>query len=509
MKNKFPPISQVKDIYWVAHFLFLSAIYIIIFLNNKIQVKDTISVINYNCSFILLFLTYLIINYLFIKAINEKVIQSDKSLYQCLYSLFLVLFALSFFYFYNYDIYYVIYVIPIVLIALTCGTKLGVFSACIIAVNVLWLGKNLNNQDIALAICLIVLAWLVGQISHILFQHALQLAKERKYLADLIETFSEGIIISNSQREIILANNQVEQIFEVPKSQIVGKGESLLWANSSIPYHQWSPNFLNMEVEIGPKNYLISRYNIMSTDEPEKNNFVTVINDITELHQQREKLQRMATLSAVGELAAGAAHEIRNPLTTVKGFLQLLKEKWPDHSFAGLCDIANEELDRINSIVTVMLQVARPEFGEKQELNLNQIIYDVWELYTYSGVKKGIVYIKDLQEIPPIMGIDKQLKQVLLNLLQNAERACTKGDTISIKTYADDKYVYLDVNDTGRGIKPEHMDKILHPFFTTDPTGTGMGLAICNRIVTDHQGFIKVKSQLGLGTNFSLAFKRA
>ncbi|WP_207650072.1 two-component system sensor histidine kinase NtrB [Desulforamulus ferrireducens] len=349
----------------------------------------------------------------------------------------------------------------------------------------------------------------MGQISHILFQHALQLAKERKYLADLIETFSEGIIISNSQREIILANNQVEQIFEVPKSQIVGKGESLLWANSSIPYHQWSPNFLNMEVEIGPKNYLISRYNIMSTDEPEKNNFVTVINDITELHQQREKLQRMATLSAVGELAAGAAHEIRNPLTTVKGFLQLLKEKWPDHSFAGLCDIANEELDRINSIVTVMLQVARPEFGEKQELNLNQIIYDVWELYTYSGVKKGIVYIKDLQEIPPIMGIDKQLKQVLLNLLQNAERACTKGDTISIKTYADDKYVYLDVNDTGRGIKPEHMDKILHPFFTTDPTGTGMGLAICNRIVTDHQGFIKVKSQLGLGTNFSLAFKRA
>ena len=154
-----------------------------------------------------------------------------------------------------------------------------------------------------------------------------------------------------------------------------------------------------------------------------------------------------------------------------------------------------------------MLQVSRPEVGEKKELSLNEIIRDVWELYTYSGINKGIIYTKDLQEIPCIMGMDKQIKQVLLNLLQNAERACVKGDSVSIRTYADDKYVYLDVNDTGRGIKPEDLEKILHPFFTTDPAGTGMGLAICNRIVLDHNGVIKVTSKLGIGTNFSLLFK--
>ncbi|SHK44162.1 two-component system sensor histidine kinase NtrB [Desulforamulus aeronauticus] len=507
MNNKFPPVAQVKDIYWVAHFLFLSAIYMMGLVNSELQVWNISSLLDYNRTYIFVFPSFLIINFLFLKAINEKINKPNKKLYQGLYSIFLVLFTVSFFYNGDKDTYYGIYAIPVVLVSLTCGTNLGLISAVLIDVNILWRDKHLVHNDIALALCLILLAWLVGQISQIIFKHALQLARERKFLADLIETFSEGIIISNATGEIILSNRQVEHIFKVAESDLAGKGESLLWAHSSVPYHHWPPNFLNMEAEIGNKNYLISRFTITDDDVAGKNCFVTVINDITQLQQQRDKLQRMATLSAVGELAAGAAHEIRNPLTTVKGFLQLFREKWSDHSFSGLCELAYEELERINSIVGIMLQVSRPEMGERKEFNLNEIIGDVWELYTYSGSNKGIIYTKELQEIPCIIGIDKQIKQVLLNLLQNAERACTKGDTISIQTCADDKYVYLNINDTGRGIKPEDLEKVLHPFFTTDPAGTGMGLAICNRIVLDHNGVIRVTSELGVGTNISLQFK--
>ena len=507
MNNKFPAVAQVKDIYWVAHFLFLSGFFITSFVNKEYKVFDISSLISYNLIYLFIAPTFLIINFLFLKAIEEKINEPSKKLYQCLYSLFLVLFAVSFFYICEKGIYNGIYAIPVVLVALTCGTNLGIISAVLIGVNFILWEKHSVHHDIALILCLILLAWLVGQISQIIFQHALQLERERKFLADLIETFSEGIIISNAAGEIILSNKQVEHIFKLAESDLAGKGESLLLAQSSVPYHHWPPNFLNMEAEIGNKNYLISRFTIADDDVAGKYCFVTVINDITQLQQQRDKLQRMATLSAVGELAAGAAHEIRNPLTTVKGFLQLFKEKWPDHNFSGLCELAYEELERINSIVGIMLQVSRPEMGERKEFNLNEIIGDVWELYTYSGSNKGIIYTKELQEIPCIIGIDKQIKQVLLNLLQNAERACTKGDTISIQTCADDKYVYLNINDTGRGIKPEDLEKVLHPFFTTDPAGTGMGLAICNRIVLDHNGVIRVTSELGVGTNISLQFK--
>lgn len=264
---------------------------------------------------------------------------------------------------------------------------------------------------------------------------------------------------------------------------------------------------MNMETQIDDRTFLINRFTLKGP-EVKENCFVTVINDITELQQQKNKMQRLATLSAVGELAAGAAHEIRNPLTTVRGFIQLIQAKWPDPKLADLSRLSLEELDRVNGIVTSMLQLARPEQAESKLLNINDIVNETWDLYTYSGMRKGIQYEKHLDEtVRPFAGSDKQIKQVLLNIMQNAERACNRGDTISVRTYGDDKHTCIDISDTGRGISPEHIEKILHPFFTTDPAGTGLGLAICDRIISDHNGTIKVTSELGVGTTFTLAFQ--
>lgn len=505
MIEKITPIGRLKEIYWISHFLFFSIILILGSLTKEIYLKDIYTSFSFNLIMLGSFLSYLIVNYLFLKAIEEK-FYSDKYLYRTAYTTLLTALAITVTTFSNEEIHKLIYVVPVVLISLTSGSILGLLSSAFFGYAIFWRHKSIETDDITVILCLALLAWIVGQISHINFRYALQLENEKKFLNDLIETFSEGITICNSLGYVLLCNKQIEQIFKLKKDEIIGKNETLLWEQCSIPYHKWMPNFMNMEAKIGDKTFLINRFTLTGPEEQE-NCFVTVINDITELQQQKNKMQRLATLSAVGELAAGAAHEIRNPLTTVRGFIQLMQAKWPDPKLADLSQLSLEELDRVNGIVTSMLQLARPEQSENKLLDINEIVNETWDLYTYSGMCKGIHYEKHLDEqVRPFKGSDKQIKQVLLNIMQNAERACRKDDTISIRTYGDEKHTCIDIKDTGRGISPEHMEKILHPFFTTDPAGTGLGLAICNRIVSDHNGTLKVTSELGVGTIFTIVF---
>lgn len=505
MIKKITPIGRLKEIYWISHFLFFSIILILGSLTREIYLKDIYTSFSFNLIMLGSFLSFLIVNYLFLKAIEEK-FYSDKYLYRTIYATLLTALAITITTFGNEDIHKLIYVIPVVLISLTSGSILGLISSAFFGYRIVSHHSTIKTDDLTVILCLALLAWIVGQISHINFRYALQLENEKNFLKDLIDTFSEGITISNSLGNVLLCNKEIQKIFKIGKSELIEKNETLLWEQCSIPYHKWKPNFINMEAQIEDKTFLICRFTLTGLDE-QKNCFVTVINDITELQQQKNKMQRLATLSAVGELAAGAAHEIRNPLTTVRGFIQLMQAKWPDPKLADLSQLSLEELDRVNGIVTSMLQLARPEQSESKLLNFNEIVNETWDLYTYSGMCKGIHYEKHLDEnLKPFRGSDKQIKQVLLNIMQNAEKACSKDDTISIRTYGGDKHICIDIKDTGRGISPEHMEKILHPFFTSDPAGTGLGLAICNRIISDHNGTLKVSSEIGVGTIFTIVF---
>ncbi|MCL5780828.1 MAG: ATP-binding protein [Firmicutes bacterium] len=507
MVNKSTPIGQVKDIYWVVHFIFFTLIIVLGSVNRRFQDIDINTILNLNIFLFVVFVNFFIVNYLYLKATKERFSGGSTNLYQSLYTIVLTLSGLIFSVICGTEAHNIIYVIPVVLVSLTCGSICGLISATIFSAGIVWQSESLLGNDITIMICLLLLGWLVGQISQVNFQYALQLEKKKIFLSDLIETFTGGIVISNSSGEILLCNKTMEEVFAFKKNEVMGKGESLLWQNCSVPFHKWMPNFINMELEIGEKSYLCSRFTLADPEQG-SNCFVTVVNDITEIQQHKAHLQRFATLSAVGELAAGAAHEIRNPLTTVRGFMQLLREKWPDHRLSGLCELATEELDRINVIVDNMLQLAKKENIEWKVFDINEIISEIWELYTCSGSAKGISYFKNLEKgISPVSGNCQQIKQVLLNLIQNAEKACSKKDTISIKTYQHNGQVCIEISDTGRGISPEHIDKVFHPFYTTDPSGTGMGLAICNRIISDHNGSIKIKSRPGVGSTFTIYLK--
>jgi len=227
--------------------------------------------------------------------------------------------------------------------------------------------------------------------------------------------------------------------------------------------------------------------------------------DITEQKRQRERLMMTDRLASLGELAAGTAHELNNPLTSIIGFSQLLMEKETPDDIREDLKLINNEAQRAVKVTRDLLTFARKHAPVKQHNQINNIIEDVLELRAYLQKTNGIEVERQLNpDLPEIMVDYFQMQQVLLNIIINAEyfmtQAHNKG-TLTITTKKQNSSVVISIADDGPGILPENLKRIFDPFFTTKEagSGTGLGLSICHGIVTEHGGQIYVKSQLGKG----------
>ena len=227
--------------------------------------------------------------------------------------------------------------------------------------------------------------------------------------------------------------------------------------------------------------------------------------DITEQKRQRERLMKTDRLASLGELAAGTAHELNNPLTSIIGFSQLLMEKETPDDIREDLKLINNEAQRAVKVTRDLLTFARKHAPVKQHNQINSIIEDVLELRAYLQKTNGIEVERQLDpDLPEIMVDYFQMQQVLLNIIINAEyfmtQAHNKG-TLTITTKKQNSSVVISIADDGPGILPENLRRIFDPFFTTKEagSGTGLGLSICHGIVTEHGGQIYVKSQLGKG----------
>ncbi|MTI80310.1 MAG: PAS domain-containing protein [Firmicutes bacterium] len=507
MENRSLQLNKIIDTYWVTHFAFFVIVGVIIVLNEGAYNKY------YNLDFYFLWIgilfSFLIINLLYYKAIKEKIVNKPKLFFQTLYIIAVILCAVLFTTSFNFDYAtgQFIFLFFVILVSLTCRIQLGLISAFALGSINLMVYLSSSNFIILHTVFYILIAWVVGKVSQTNFEYALEIQKQKILLDNVIDSFIEGIIITNSEGIVIICNKQVESMFNNNKTQLIGKEEKRLWPEYAGLDNITDNSFLNKEVDINNGSYLISRFKI-NIEEDVDEYYVTVINDITETQRQKKQLENLKMLSAIGEMASGVAHEIKNPLTTVKGFIQLMQGNIKDAKSKDMFGLILEELDRINVIIHSMLQVSKQDSGEFRAVNINKIIERTWDLYTYKGLSKGIKYEKKLyRDIPEIRGNSKQLQQVILNLLQNAERACGTGDKILIKTYSEEDQVCIDISDTGKGIPPEKVDKIMLPFYTDSSNGTGLGLAICNKIVSEHNGVILVSSELGVGTTITLKFK--
>ncbi|MET3290309.1 UNVERIFIED_CONTAM: diguanylate cyclase (GGDEF)-like protein [Brevibacillus sp. OAP136] len=224
--------------------------------------------------------------------------------------------------------------------------------------------------------------------------------------------------------------------------------------------------------------------------------------------KREENMLRAEKLRVVGELAAGMAHEIRNPMTTVKGFLQISKEN--SYNIEPYYELLMMEVSRVSELTSELLQFSKPHAGDVRVIHLQESIQRAVSLAEaeanyYSHL---ICYEPESEELYVRMDRDK-LVQVLLNLLKNAFDAMPEPGTVTITSSRSDEWCTIEVMDTGTGMSEQELQQIFNPFFTTKETGTGLGLSICHKIMNDHGGSIEVQSREQHGTVFRMTLPLA
>ncbi len=230
-----------------------------------------------------------------------------------------------------------------------------------------------------------------------------------------------------------------------------------------------------------------------------------------ELMEMEEHVKRVEKMAAAGELGAGLAHEIKNPLASLAGSIQILREEITyDSKHDRLMKIVLREADRLSSLVNNFLLFAKPPAGKIEPIELEKALSEIIELFEKGESCSSRITIKKIT-IPNIwIGMDtEQFRQILWNLLLNSAEAIHGVGNIEIKMYPlKNKYVGIDISDDGCGMTRETMASIFDPFFTTKPSGTGLGLSIVHRILESYDNWLNVESEVNKGTTFTLKLRR-
>ena len=225
-----------------------------------------------------------------------------------------------------------------------------------------------------------------------------------------------------------------------------------------------------------------------------------------ELQQNFERMKRSERLYAIGQLSAGLAHEVRNPLASIGGAAAILrKNSGPEARREEFLEIIEKECLRLNRLLTSFLEFARPRPPQYQLAEVGPILDSVVGLAAHAVGRQSIqLRTVTAPDVPAITCDPEQIKQVLLNLTINSVQAMPDGGEIVLSTRMDGARVAIEVKDEGPGISPDHLDKIFDPFFTTKDTGTGLGLSVAHQISSQHGGILNAKNNSGRGATFSL-----
>jgi two-component system, NtrC family, nitrogen regulation sensor histidine kinase GlnL len=254
------------------------------------------------------------------------------------------------------------------------------------------------------------------------------------------------------------------------------------------------------------------------TDEGRSEGAVLTLRDLTRVRDLEDAVRRADRLAMLGTLAAGLAHEIKNPLGGIKGAAQLLNmELQADSPLHEYTEVMSREVERVNSIIEELMDLSRPRAPQWSSVNLAKILGDIVLFQKEAHRGQGIEFLLHLDpSIPPLQGDENLLTRLFLNLIKNAGEAIERNGRVEIvsKVASDYRYkpgdrpmrlIIVEIRDNGSGIAPEQLDMIFTPFFTTKDRGSGLGLATCQKIVNDHRGFLRVESTPGEGTTFSVA----
>lgn len=327
---------------------------------------------------------------------------------------------------------------------------------------------------------------------------------------------SSIVAFTDAKGKITSVNDKFCEISKYSREEILGKDHNIL--NSR--YH--SKDFFNLlwktigsgnvwKGEIRNKAKDGTYYWVDTTIVPfidgqgKPYQYLAIRNDITERKRTEEVLHRQDKLAAVGQLAAGVAHEIRNPLTSMKGYAEFLQLDEKDPERLEFLSIILDEIDRVNSIVEDFMVLAKPKAVELEEKNVVPVIKNVVSLLEFEARKKNVRLNFDCsQEIIQIECDENRLKQVFLNFIKNGIEAMPSGGELHVKTIIHDNNVQISIQDTGVGMSKEKLKKLGEPFYTTKKNGNGLGLMVSFKIIESHNGKVFVESEPNKGTTFNI-----
>ncbi|MGY4761474.1 PAS domain S-box protein [Paenibacillus caseinilyticus] len=225
-----------------------------------------------------------------------------------------------------------------------------------------------------------------------------------------------------------------------------------------------------------------------------------ILKDVTEQRETEKLLLKSEKLHIAGQLAAAVAHEIRNPLTALKGFLKLLKASNENRERGYMFAILQEEMERIESITNELLVLAKPQSASHVRLDLAAVLRSVITLVNPQAIMQNVQILTKYGSVPPVRGEGNQLKQVFVNILKNAIEVMPEGGEVTIGVETAGREVQVRIRDQGRGITDEQISRLGEPFYSTKEKGTGLGLMVSKKIIEAHGGRLEVTSRLDVGT---------
>jgi two-component system, NtrC family, sensor histidine kinase AtoS len=338
----------------------------------------------------------------------------------------------------------------------------------------------------------------------------------QQYAEKIVATMSDGLLAVDMEGMVTAINPAAHAILGLSPGQHVTGCHVLELFNRVRPIADYIQKSLERpagdhqrEIHLPKGNetqVLIAGAGILESDQGKPNQIIFNLNDISRLKRLEAQIRQTQRLADLGTLAAGMAHEIRNPLSAIKTYVALLPQKIDKPGFLEKFQrTVPREINRLNTLIEELLELSRPPKYNFQRTDIKALIQQSIELLETNFKRKKIDCQSEIPEDLPWLMIDSdQLEKAFINLMQNSAQAMPDGGTITINVLHKDKWIVLDFWDTGHGFLPELAQNIFTPFFTTKAKGTGLGLAITHKVISEHGGQIDATSQKGKGSCFSI-----
>ena len=348
-----------------------------------------------------------------------------------------------------------------------------------------------------------------------------QLVNERNFAENVVQSSPNCILVVNCDGTIRTVNPMTQSIFGLAPEKVIGRMAADVFDDplgkiirDALAGQMSDSHEIVIKRKGGARTVLDVSTSQLKSQDGTVLGAVLIATDLTEVKKTDEWMRRVDRLSSLGQLSAGVAHEIRNPLASINFNIQLLSKRVPlDEKSRRIVENSLAGVDRIKGLVKGMLDFSRPAPPQLKKESIHRALEDAVALMDSQFAKHGIRVVMNLaDEVPDIVFDNRQIQQVFVNILLNAMQAMPEGGTVTIETRVGgetkelSRYLSVYISDTGIGIPRENFSKIFDPFFTTKPEGTGLGLSIAHKILEQHGALMEIRSRIGQGTMFIVRF---